>query len=371
MKGKKKSDIKETKEEISDAGEEKTAEEKTISGELEVSLIEEEPQETEKKYHDSELKNKVEAVLFSSGRPLNIDLIQQLTGTYDKKAIKNAIEELKQEYEKKKTSLMLIDETIDNKESYKLTVRENYMPFVSKIVTDTELSRTVIETLAIIAWKAPVKQSEVINIRTNKAYDHISELERLGFIIKEKSGRSFNIKLSQKFYDYFDLRNKKQLEETFEKVKEKVDEKQKVVQEKFDRKKDEEQKKREDMLGNLEVYLQDKIERESSEKEKSIAPEEKSSASVEKAKKEAIEKKNEEIEEIKEENKEKTQEAQSEAEEAAEIETSEENKEEDEPKEEQETERKEAKKDEVPDDFIEGPLEEVAKKRDRKKKQAE
>jgi len=340
-------------------------------GELEVSVIDDEPKDSgfENKYDDFELKNKVEAVLFSSGRALNIDMIQQLIGVYDKKAIKKAIEELKQEYEKKKTSLMLIDEIIDSKESYKLTVRENYMPFVSKIVADTELSKTMIETLAIIAWKAPVKQSEVITIRTNKAYDHIDELERLGFITKEKSGRTFSIKLSQKFYDYFDLRNKKQLEENFNSIKEKVEEKEKINFEKKEMEREQHEKEQRDKLGNLDVYLQEmnqKVAEKIAESETSLIVEEKKDVAV-------LEEQKKDLTEAKEEKEELSKEIEQEQEKEETL--NEETEEKAEEKEEEEISENEQnapeQKKEVADDFIEGPLEEVAKRRGRKKKEAE
>jgi segregation and condensation protein B len=350
------------------AQEEKDSRENNISEEIEVSLIDEESkEEAETKYNDSELKNKVEAILFSSGKPLSIEMIQQLVGVNDKKIIKKALEELKGEYEKKRTSLMLIDEIIDNKEHVKLTVRENYMPFVSKIVADTELSKTVIETLAIIAWKAPVKQSEVITIRTNKAYDHIDELERLGFITREKSGRTFNIKLSQKFYDYFDLRNKKQLEETFEKVKEKTEEKEKVDFEKKEKKREEHEKEQREQLGNLDVYLQELDQKKMEkpvEKEKSLMVEEKRDVAVLNGPKKALAEEKQEIvaevpkKEEESETKEESEDINDNIEEKEDIKKNSEEKQED-------------KKQEVADDYIEGPLEQVAKKRGRKKKQAE
>ena len=69
---------------------------------------------------------------------------------------------------------------------------------IRKIVSETELPKTILETLAVIAWRAPVLQSEVVNLRHNKAYDHISELGDLGFIRKEPQGRSYMINLTEK-----------------------------------------------------------------------------------------------------------------------------------------------------------------------------
>jgi chromosome segregation and condensation protein ScpB len=58
-------------------------------------------------------------------------------------------------------------------------------------------------------------QSDVIKTRTNKAYDHIKELVDSGFLIKQKHGRSYMLKLSKKFFDYFDLKDKENIKERF------------------------------------------------------------------------------------------------------------------------------------------------------------
>jgi len=47
-------------------------------------------------------------------------------------------------------------------------------------------------------------------------------LEKAGFIIKEKHGRSYLLKLSQKFFDYFDIKNEDEIKSKFERFKEKA-----------------------------------------------------------------------------------------------------------------------------------------------------
>ena len=48
-------------------------------------------------------------------------------------------------------------------------------------------------------------ESKVIKIRGNKAYDHIKLLKESELITAEKAGRTRLLKLTQKFYDYFDV----------------------------------------------------------------------------------------------------------------------------------------------------------------------
>jgi segregation and condensation protein B len=155
------------------------------------------------------LKKKLEALLFSSGRKMSIEELSRLSNarTGD---IQTSLEELKKEYGDKGSSVIIVNEG----DSWKLTVHEDFLPLVQKIITETELSKTIIETLAVIAFKYPIKQSDLIRIRTNKAYDHLKELEGMGYITRQKHGRTNLIKLTEKFFEYFNLPQEK-LKETF------------------------------------------------------------------------------------------------------------------------------------------------------------
>ncbi len=159
-------------------------------------------------------KRQVEALLFASGRFMDVNTLLNLTGASNKKVLINNIEKLKKEYDGRNSPLMIVKE----KDGWKLTVRETYLPLVRKIVSETELPKTILETLAIIAWKSPVLQSDVVKIRHNKAYEHISELVELGFIRKEPSGRSYMLNLTEKFYEYFEVAGAKNIRDVFKKV---------------------------------------------------------------------------------------------------------------------------------------------------------
>ena len=158
----------------------------------------------------SDLPKKAEAILFSAGRYVSTEEIARLCKKDEKETIL-ALRELQALIEQRNdTSLVLINEG----NLWKLTIREDYGPLVRSIVTETELTKSQMETLAVIAFKYPIKQSELIRIRTNKAYDHLMDLEKSGFILRQKFGRSRLIKLTDKFFEYFDLPREK-LKERF------------------------------------------------------------------------------------------------------------------------------------------------------------
>ena len=61
--------------------------------------------------------------------------------------------------------------------------------------------------MAIVAFKQPIKQSVIIKIRGNKAYDHVKKFFELGLIKKKKEGHTNILTLSEEFYDYFNLKD--------------------------------------------------------------------------------------------------------------------------------------------------------------------
>ncbi|MBI5398474.1 SMC-Scp complex subunit ScpB [Candidatus Woesearchaeota archaeon] len=163
----------------------------------------------------NEIKGKIEAILFAAGRAVPLGECEVLAQVKTPGLVKEAVTELKQEYDGRNSPLMIVDEA----EGWKLTVREKFLSVVQRINPETELNKATMETLAIVAWRSPVLQSEVIHIRTNKAYDHIAELEEAGFISKERHGRTYMIKTTKKFYDYFDLPDQQAVKELFKEFK--------------------------------------------------------------------------------------------------------------------------------------------------------
>ncbi len=159
-------------------------------------------------------KHNVEAVLFSTGRKMSVEEITKLCKILKEDALV-ALKELQADYNARNSSLMVVDEG----DFWKLTVRERHLQVVKKIVAETELPKSIIETLAVVAWKAPVLQSDIIKIRTNKAYDHLKELEASGYITRQKKGRTNLIRLAQKFFQYFDLPPEK-LQQMFKSITE-------------------------------------------------------------------------------------------------------------------------------------------------------
>ena len=145
-------------------------------------------------------QKKVEAVLFAVGKEITSERIANLC-SLEIKEVNKVMKALTKDYEQSDNALKI--EARDN--GWKLTVQDKYVPLVSNLVSSLELEKPLMDTLAVVAWKYPIVQSEIIKLRGSGAYDHMRELVEMGFIAKEKFGRTYKVKLSQKFFSYFDL----------------------------------------------------------------------------------------------------------------------------------------------------------------------
>jgi segregation and condensation protein B len=125
---------------------------------------------------------------------------------------------LVEEYKNRDTALEVLE--LED-ERFVLQLKAEYTPKVRKLAIRPLLSRGPLKTLSYIAYRQPVPQSHVIDVRGQHAYQHLKQLEDLGLITREKTGRTRVIKTTEFFADYFNLSHdlrtlKKQLKGIFE-----------------------------------------------------------------------------------------------------------------------------------------------------------
>lgn len=146
------------------------------------------------------LKN-LEAIFFVSGKFLNLPELISLTDL-NPIILRDLIDRLKEKYSKDDSAI----EIIEKNAMWKMDVRQEYSGVVNKLAGGrSEFTKAEQETLAIIAFKQPIKQSVIIKIRGNKAYDHVKNFVNLGLVNKKKQGHTHELSLSDDFYDYFNI----------------------------------------------------------------------------------------------------------------------------------------------------------------------
>lgn len=148
-----------------------------------------------------DLKSRIEAVLFVTGRAVDIKEIAQILEA-EEQDVEEAMLSLIFDYSSREGAL-----EIDDENGYILQVKNEYMDIVEKLCP-VDISNAVLKTLTVIALKEPIRQAELKELRGSTAYDHVQELLEKGLISrkKDKNGRSFNLKTTPKFAEYFKMK---------------------------------------------------------------------------------------------------------------------------------------------------------------------
>jgi segregation and condensation protein B len=144
----------------------------------------------------------LEAALYVAGKPLDLNEICAVLGSRSKKNALKLARELSKEYASRNTALEILEL---KDERYVLQLKAEYTPFVKKLVNRPLLSSGPLKTLSYIAYRQPVSQKRVIEVRGQHAYGHVKLLKDMGLIAAERSGRSMALKTTDYFADYFGL----------------------------------------------------------------------------------------------------------------------------------------------------------------------
>jgi len=153
-----------------------------------------------------EIKNlkKIEAALFISARYLSVKELVELTDI-NPLIIKELLIKLQEKYQNIDSAI----EFLNKDELWKMDIKQEYSDMINRFATGkAEFSKAEQETLAIIAYKQPVKQSVIIKIRGNKAYDHIKHYIDVGLVRTKRAGHTLELSLTENFYEYFHVEKK-------------------------------------------------------------------------------------------------------------------------------------------------------------------
>ena len=160
----------------------------------------------------------VEAALYVAGRPLDLKELCSVLKTRSKNKAKKLVKTLMQEYASRDTALEILEL---KDERYVLQLKSEFTPKVRKLVKKPLLSTGPLKTLSYIAYRQPVSQKRVVDVRGRHAYGHIKLLKEMRLITGERKGRSTVLRTTEYFADYFGLSHdtatmKRQLKNVFE-----------------------------------------------------------------------------------------------------------------------------------------------------------
>jgi segregation and condensation protein B len=147
------------------------------------------------------LASKIEAILYLKAQPLPVAKLAEFAGC-DRKEIEEALIELISDYAHRDSAL----EVVETSEGYCLQLRDSFHDLVQSIIP-LDLGVGALRTLAAIALKGPISQTELVELRGSGVYQHVPELVGLGFVRKRRQsdGRSYWLQVTEKFYQYFQV----------------------------------------------------------------------------------------------------------------------------------------------------------------------
>ena len=152
----------------------------------------------------------IEALMYVRGEegltPKDLKAVEEISTADARKALKS----FKESYNSKNTPLVVFEYN----DNFKLGTREEFREPIGKLVTHVKkqkLSNSAIETAGIIAYKQPITKSQVNEIRGVSSEAVVNTLLTKGLIeevgVAETPGSPVLYGITNKFYDYFNIRS--------------------------------------------------------------------------------------------------------------------------------------------------------------------
>lgn len=162
-----------------------------------------------------ETRTAIYAMLFASDRPISAPRLAEALGDIDTEIVVNILEELDEHVNAQETLPYTLREIAGG---YQLTTKGMYAPFIRNLLQSKKskkLSKAVLETLAIIAYRQPVTRPDVESIRgvsVSHAFEQLQERRLIKAVgVAELPGRPRLYRTTDEFLLHFGLKSLKEL----------------------------------------------------------------------------------------------------------------------------------------------------------------
>ena len=162
----------------------------------------------------ADLKSLLEALLFTSTDPLTVEHFSSVIPEETKESLQEALSEIKSEYDIRSAGIVLREVA----GGYQLCSNSRWHTEIQKLISKPlviRLSRSALETLAIVSYKQPITAPEISEIRSCNAAGAIKTLLECNFIKvlgrKRVIGRPFLYGTTREFLMHFGLKDLSEL----------------------------------------------------------------------------------------------------------------------------------------------------------------
>ncbi len=151
---------------------------------------------------EDEVVARIEAALYSAGRPLSVDELIRASGTTSKEKTLKVVNEL---IRKSNSTFKAIEIAQLDDGNFVFQLKPEFSPLVRRFAQHPVVASSALKTLSYIAYEQPVTSKRLVQIRGSQVYNHLKELEQLQFVERENLGRLKVYKTTKKFQDYFGI----------------------------------------------------------------------------------------------------------------------------------------------------------------------
>ena len=149
-----------------------------------------------------EISARIEAALYSAGRPLSIDELLRASGTNSKSKTRNVVNEIIRKTQSVFAALEII-ELADG--TFVFQLKPGYTPLIRKFAQRPSIPAASLKTLSHIAYEQPVTSKRLVQSRGTQVYAHLRTLKQMKFIEFENLGRLKAYRTTKKFRSYFGI----------------------------------------------------------------------------------------------------------------------------------------------------------------------
>ncbi|MGI0069410.1 MAG: SMC-Scp complex subunit ScpB [Nitrosotalea sp.] len=160
------------------------------------------------KIEDDEANARLEAALYSAGRPLTIEELIKASGTESRTKTLAIMTNL---VKRTKSTFRAIEVASLPDGSYVFQLKPEYNTVIRKYASKPLLPTATLKTLSYIAYMQPVSSKRLVEVRGSGVYLHLRVLEQLAYIEHQNVGRLKIYNTTEKFQKYFGIQGDKDL----------------------------------------------------------------------------------------------------------------------------------------------------------------
>jgi segregation and condensation protein B len=160
------------------------------------------------KIEDDEAMARLEASLYSAGRPLTIEELIRASGTESRTKTLALMTNL---VKKTKSVFRAIEVASLPDGSYVFQLKPEFNTVIRKYASKPLLPTATLKTLSYIAYMQPVSSKRLVEVRGSGVYMHLKLLQQLDYIEHQNVGRLKIYNTTEKFQKYFGIQGDKDL----------------------------------------------------------------------------------------------------------------------------------------------------------------